>query len=291
MLVGLAFALSATAAPASKPQLKAAPKLAEKVLLDIDGQVYPQDGFPESCNDLFKGAKCPLPGYGTYHDRSVQEGDLVHSTATFTGPDGVQLVEDSWEKDGHVQKAVIDNRVLGKKSDIEIKDGKIYYQVTDRDGKVKKTDTDAEPELVVPSTVMSYVRPRFPDLLAGKEVKLKVIVPDRMDSFTFYMKKIREEKSVAGDTIMVLEMKPSSIIVRAFVDKMLFYVRPKTGEMFAFQGKSSLHRKVGDDYKDIISNTSYEYKVNSYAHAPSSVAQTKADPCTFEKNKCEVKAQ
>lgn len=274
------------------------PKPDANLLLEIDGKIFPKDSFPDSCKTLFKGVKCPAEGYGRYHSESSKQGDLIYSKTTFIGPDGLQVFEESWEKDGHVQKATIDNRVLGKKSDIEIKNGKVFYKVTDKDGSIKTSDASAEPELVVPSTVMSYVRPKFPELLAGKEVKLKVIVPDRRDSFTFYMKKIREEKSIDGDTIMVLEMKPSSIIVKAFVDQMLFYVRPKTGEMFAFEGKSSLRRKEGDKYKDIIANTAYEYKINTFSQTPATTARLKenCDPTeifnkTGKPAKCEVKAE
>lgn len=284
VLIGIlcwSAASSAGAGPVS-PQPKASPPL----LLEIEGKIFPQNRFPESCKSLFQGVKCTAESYGRYHSESLMRGDLVYSKTTFSDPEGIQVLEESWEKDGRVQKAIIDNRVLGKKSEIEIKDGKVYYKVTDRDGNVKTSDTDAEPELVVPSTVMAYVRPKFPDLMAGKEVKLKVIVPDRRDSFTFYMKKIREEKSPEGDAIMVLEMKPSSIIVKAFVDRMLFYVRPKTNEMFAFEGKSSLKLKEGDQYKDILVNTAYEYRINAYAKP-----EATPSPCDIMATKCEVKAE
>jgi hypothetical protein len=153
-----------------------------------------------------------------------------------------------------------------------VKNGKVFYKHTDKDGKTKTAEDDAEENLVVPSTVMSYIRPRFSELIAGKEIVLKIAVLDRRESFTFIMRKIREEKAIDGDTILVLEMKPSSFIIKAFVDKMTFYVRPKSGELFAFDGKSSIRRKIeqkdGDKisykYKDLMVNSTYEYKVNAF---------------------------
>jgi hypothetical protein len=275
--------------PEAQAVADAKAKAEKAILLEIDGKVYPKDSFPETCKDMFKGGKCPVASYGTYHNESRKEGDLIYSRATFSANGEDQQIEESWEKDGHVQRAVVQNNILGKKCELEVKDGKAIYKVTEKDGKVKTSEDDAESNLVVPSTIMSYVRPHFPDLMAGKEVKLKVAVLDRRESFTFYMKKLREEKSLDGKTIMVLEMTPGSIIVKAFVDKMLFYVRPEAGEMFAFEGKSALRRKEGEKYKDMLVNTAYEYKINAFNNVSTTAA--KKDDCDFTATKCEVKAE
>jgi hypothetical protein len=285
LCLSLILVTPAIAKPTWPPPAKA--KAAE-VLLEIDGKVYPKEGFPESCKSLFKGEKCAVEPYGRYHNEAVKQDDLIYSKASFIGPDGPQVIEESWEKDGKVRRAVIDNHVLHKKSELEVKDGRAYYKVTDQDGNVKTSDDEAEAYLVVPSTIMAYVRPHFGELMAGKEVKLKVAVLDRRESFTFYMKKVREEKAADGETIMVLEMTPSSLIVKAFVDKMLFYVRPKTGEMFAFEGKSALKRKEGEKYKDMVVNTSYEYKKNAFNQPTCDALEAAIGKFPA---KCEVKAQ
>jgi hypothetical protein len=90
---------------AAKPKT-AMPVIADAKLLEIDGKIFPKDSFPESCKDLFKGAKCGAESFGHYHTESVKQGDQVYSKATFTGPEGVQVIEVSWEKDGKVIKAI-----------------------------------------------------------------------------------------------------------------------------------------------------------------------------------------
>lgn len=234
------------------------------VVLEMDGRIYAKDAFPESCAGLFKGTGCTAESLGKFHNESKKEGDLVHALSTFTGPEGVQVIEESWEKDGHVQKAKIDNKVLGKQMSLEVIAGnKIRYSLTEN-GKTKTSDDDNEENLVVPSTLMSYIRPKFPQILAGEEIKIRMAVLDRQDAFTFIMKKLREEKSPSDEDILVLEMKPWSFIVKAAVSPLYFYLNPKTGEMFAFEGRSALRRKIDGKYKEMDSRVAYEYKINAF---------------------------
>lgn len=303
------FALSVALILGSVPSVFAKPapatvqsKVADTkkdVVLEINGWIYPKDTLPPACGEMLKGVKCAVDSFGKYHVESKKEGELIHNSAVFSAPEGPQVIEDSWEKNGRVQKARIENRALGKISELEVRDGKVFYKMTQADGTVKTSDDDYEENLVVPSTVMSYIRPFNDKLLAGEEVKLKVAVMDRRESFTFYMKKYKMEKGPHGEDILVLKMSPGSIIVRALVDPMYFYTNPKTGEMFAFEGRSALRRKEGDKYKELDVRAAYEYKINTFN--PLNKTTAKNDAFTTEncssgmvlgkEAKCEVKSQ
>ena len=233
------------------------------VILSIDGHIYPKDTFPAECNNMLKDVKCSVQSYGQVHIESSKEGDLIHSKQIFSDPDGPQVTEESWAKDGHVKKATLDSRALNKLMELEVVGDKVHYKVTDkRDGSVKTSEDDLDSNLVVPSTVMGYIAPKFADLQAGREVRLRVAVVDRREAFSFVIKKVREEKTASGEDVLVLQMAPTSIIVRAVVDPMYFYLKPKSGELYGFEGKSALRRKEGDKYKELIVKTSYQYNVN-----------------------------
>ncbi len=297
LLAGLFVALlgseSALAESGSRgATLRSAPE--PKLLMEIHGRIYPKDTFPAECKDLLSGGPCAAQAFGKVRMVSQLRPDgLVHATNVFTAPEGDQVIEESWEKDGRVQRAVIENRVLQKKSELEIRDGKVHYKVTDlRDHSVKTSVDDAEENLVVPSTVMSYIRPHFAELERGHEFPLKVAVLDRRDSFSFVMRRVKSGKTVAGEDFVVLEMAPVSLIVKAVVDPMQFYLKPATGELFAFEGKSALKRKKGDSYEDLKVQTVYDYKVNSYRKTVA-VKKDCSEPEWSLKGapKCEVKAQ
>jgi hypothetical protein len=238
------------------------------VSLEIMGNIYPVDQLPAGCAEILKGVKCADPSYGKFHVISKKEGGITSSVTTFSGPEGVQVTEQSWEKDGHVQKAVIENLAIRKRSELEVKDGKVFYRVTDlSDGSTKTSEDEAEENLVVPSTVMSYIKPSFHLLNEGKEIRLKVAVPDRRESYTFIMRKHQSGTTADGTEMMVLEMAPSSFIIKALVDPMYFYIKPATGEMFAFEGRSALRRKQGDSYKEMKVQTAYDYRIKVAAGA------------------------
>ena len=273
------------------PALKAQ-AVKSDLLLEILGNIYPQDQFPAECFELLKGAPCAARPFGHFHIESKKDGELVYSKTTFTAPEGDQVIEQSWEKDGHVKKAMIENRALQKNSELEVKDGKVFYKVTDmRDGSSKTSSDDWEENLVVPSTVMSYIRPSFRELGDGKEVRIKVAVLDRRESYTFTMKKIRDEKTIDGEQVMVLQMAPVSFIVKALVDPMSFYVKPRTGELYAFEGKSALRRKNGDQYQELKVRTAYEYKINTFNQVQVTKTCDSSSMIFGKDAKCEVKAQ
>jgi hypothetical protein len=159
------------------------------------------------------------------------------------------------------------------------------------DGTSKTSEDDAEENLVVPSTVMTYVRPSFQDLKAGKEVKLKVAVLDRRESFSFVMRKVESGVTSNGEEMMKLEMAPVSFIVKALVDPMYFYVKPKTGELYAFEGRSALRRKVGDQYKEMKVRTAYDYKINRYQETQVAGNCSSGKVIFGKETQCEVKAQ
>jgi hypothetical protein len=265
------------------------------LLVEVNGFIYPKDVFPTNCMGILEGAKCPAESYGRYHLEMKKQGDLVLNHVVFSGPEGPQVIEQSWEKNGKVQKAIIENRAIGKRSQLEVKNGKVFYEVVDlKDNSVKKSDDDADDNLVVPSTIMNYIALYREPISKGQTIQMKIAVLDRRDSFTFNVKKIKDGKDQTGEPTQVLEMAPASFIVKAAVDPMYFYVKANSGELFAFEGESGLRRKVGDSYEKMKVRTAYEY--TRFEDAPQKKSAKKAADCATNeifnpKNpmKCEIK--
>ncbi len=73
---------------------------------------------------------------------------------------------------------------------------------------------------------------------------------------------------------------------------MYFYVRAKSGEMFAFEGESGLRKKVGDSYEKMQVRSAYEYR-NFKSTPPSMASKRDCDPTSMftgkSPMKCEVK--
>ena len=229
------------------------------LVLEFDGDIYPKKQFPENCGELLHGGKCDAKPLGTMHLESKKEGTVVYSKSTFSDAEMLQVTEESWEEDGHVLRVSIDNNVQKKVFELEVKDNKVFYKITDKvNGSVKTSVEDAEADLVVPSTILSYIGNKLGDLAAGKEVKVKVAAIDHQEAFTFTLKKYRMEKTLSGDPVMVLELKAKSFFVRSVVDPMFLYIG-KDGELVGFEGKSPLRQKDGDKYKELTVRVGYHY--------------------------------
>jgi hypothetical protein len=248
----LFFLLTCSAWGAKLPPVEGAP--------EVLGSIYPVDQFPERCGDLLRGVECKETPFGRYKMTTRMDGEWTETVTTFSGPEGVQVTDRSWERDGRVKRAVIENLAIRKRSEIEVREGKAYYKNTDlSDGSVKTSVDEAEENLVVPSTVFPYLKPRFRELKEGKEIRLKVAVLDRLESFTFTVRRIRQDRSPGGEEILVLEMVPVSFIVKALVDPMYFYVKSEKMVLFAYEGRSALRRKRDGSYKEMKVRTAYEY--------------------------------
>jgi hypothetical protein len=228
------------------------------LVLEINGEIYSAAQFPDNCGELLHGIKCDAKPVGRMHLESKKEGSEIYSKTTFSDFEMLQVTEQSWEENGHVKRVSTENNVLKKIFELEVKNGKVFYKITDKtDGSVKTSEEDADDNLVVPSTIVRYIGDKLGDLAAGKAVKVKVAAIDREESFTFTLRKFRIEKTPSGDPVLVLELKANSFFVRSVVDPMYLYFS-KSGELVGFDGKSPLSLKVGDHYKDLIAKVGYQ---------------------------------
>jgi hypothetical protein len=256
-----------------------------EVLLELDGKIYPSDQILDQCKEMLRGSGCANAPLGYFHVEDKKEGDDNFIKASYRGPEGIQFTEEAWEKGGHVLRAVSESSIFKKLYELEVKNGKAYFKTTDQVTKsVQKSDEDAPDNLVVPATLFMYLRQHTNDLIAGKEIKIRMAALDRNESYGFTIQKTRDEKNLNGETVSVLKLSPNSIVVKAFVDPMYFYVKPATFELVAFEGKSCLRRKVGDHYQEMNSRVIYDYKIDklfkSEPCSTSDVLGTGGEKCT-----------
>lgn len=261
--LALVLAMSAHVEAAPETRLKNAPD--EPVVFKMDGKIYPFDSFPAICQKAFQGVPCNEESFGMFKVEGKQEPDgSVHSVAVFSDSQGPQVTEESWELKGKLVKAKIHNRVLGTQSSVEVHGNKLIYKTQYDDGTTKVSDADAEPHLVVSTTLMAYLRPHFAKILAGEKVQIKLAVLDRRDSFTFNIQKIKSDQTLKGESVAVLEMSPASLIVKAVVDPVRFFINLNSGALFAFEGRSALRRKVGEKYKEMEVKTLYQTQIDVF---------------------------
>jgi hypothetical protein len=148
----------------------------------------------------------------------------------------------------------------GEEGSVIRKNGKIEYTKTTKKGETKKTETGSEdwsPEIQVGPLIVRFIEEQFPKIIKGEKAKFRIAVPDILDSVGFQAFKDGEEKT--GDkTLIDVKMKPTSILIAAFVDPIHFFFDPATGKIVKMRGRMPVKKKVEGDWKDVIGLTLFE---------------------------------
>jgi hypothetical protein len=152
----------------------------------------------------------------------------------------------------------LQQKQLNESAKIEAKDGKIFFEYTDHDGKVKKDDEKWNDAFVVGATLFRHVKAHRDDLLAGKDIEMRFGVPERRESVGFKIFK-DEEKKIDGRDVIIAKMKPTSMIIAALVKPLYFYFDKADGRLLEFRGRVLPKLKDGDGWKDLDAETVYSY--------------------------------
>ncbi len=167
------------------------------------------------------------PAYLYENEKTMVDGKWVSQTR-YTDLEGKLLVEEETTYENQkVVKYLYKQFQTEEYGELNVQNGKVHYSFTKRG----ETDTEKEEvggEMIVGDNVNDTIARHWDELMAGKEVRVRFLVVEELDSFGFKFFKDKEnEKDVE------IIMKPSSFFIAAFVPEIRITVE-----------KSSLHRIV-----------------------------------------------
>ncbi len=183
------------------------------------------------------------------------KGDVLVIEKTVMKDDGKTFV--SFEQD---QKQL---KTVGK---VELRDGRIYFTFQ-RDEKLKDDDDKASADFIVTSTLVAYVQANWDGLLRGETLKARLAVLDRLETIGFQFKK-ESEKELNGVPAVVLKMKPSSMMIAAVVDPLLFTFSADGKRLLELEGRTNVKVMIDGKFKDFDGYTVYSYPEAAPAAAP-----------------------
>lgn len=105
--------------------------------------------------------------------------------------------------------------------------------------RVRKASVSRRGTMVADSGFHSFLRDRFPDLLAGKAVDFTFVVSGELDTFRFRARRV-EDRVFEGKPAVQLKVEPSTLL-RLLVDSLYILYEPGQRRMLEYRGISNLH--------------------------------------------------
>lgn len=148
--------------------------------------------------------------------------------------------------------------LFGETGKIERKDGKILMSYRTPKGE-KTARLNWKPHYVIGPTIPEYVRAHWDEIMAGKSVDVKMIVAERLESFSFRLVKGPEVKFIGLDGVKVL-FKPSNRMVRMVVEPVELTFDRQNRRTLRIAGRSLVRKKIGEKWADLRGDMVFEYE-------------------------------
>jgi len=148
--------------------------------------------------------------------------------------------------------------IFGEAGKIERKDGKILMSYRTPTSK-KTARLNWKPNYVIGPTIPDYVRAHWDEIMAGKSVDVKMIVAERLESFSFQFVKGPEVKFNGLNGVKVL-FKPNNRVVRMVVEPVELIFDRQTRRTLRIAGRSLARKKIGEEWADLRGDMVFEYE-------------------------------
>lgn len=215
----------------------------------------PSNGFLGEIYRL-KGDRSQPFAYQTQTKLKNEEKETVENT--FTSPAGEVL---AIERAEFVAEKIIryeqDQKQLATMGVVEVKNEEVHFSFT-KNGKTKTAKEKWTSEFVVGPSVVAYLQKNWSQLMNGGAVNSRLGVVDRLETVGFTFKK-EKELVLNGEKVVQLKMKPSSFLISALVDPLLFSFKADGSRLVELDGRAVVKEKVGEKAKDFDAHTIYKW--------------------------------
>jgi hypothetical protein len=146
----------------------------------------------------------------------------------------------------------------GADGQVEVRNGRAFFTYT-KGGKTKTDDEAIKGNLVVGPTIPLLMIEHWSEITSGKKVEARMAVLDRLETVGFEFSKEKEEM-LGGEKVIVIKMRPSSLLIAALVSPLHFYANLEGTKIREVHGRTHLKLKDGDGWKDLDAETVYDFK-------------------------------
>lgn len=193
-----------------------------------------------------------------YKNEIKEANGYLQAMAQFTDLSGQAVVTESSERQGFkIKRYEVDHRQTGRKGAIIVEGDQVVFQYEENGKKKSPEKEKLVDNFVVGQTLAPYVASRWQELLAGKTVDIRFGVWDRQETVGFSLFKVGQEK-LEGRDVVLLKFKPTSFVIAALVDPVIFKFSTDGKELVGMVGRVSPKQKIGDKWKDLDAEVIYK---------------------------------
>ncbi len=123
-----------------------------------------------------------------------------------------------------------------------------------------KTRTEPlRPDTLISDMLAPFFQDHWQEIVRGDEIRCRYIVPQRRETIGFSIEK-QSEFVRDGRKLLQVKMSPSSLIISALVDPLIFTIE-KDGarHVLEYTGRTTLKVKDGNDWKDLTGVTVFDW--------------------------------
>lgn len=185
-------------------------------------------------------------------------GDIHKADAQFVDPSGVVAVTETSERQGiQLKHYEIDHKQTGRKGSIVVDGKKVLFNFEENGKKKSEEKEDLKDNFVVGHTLVAYVSGKWKEIMDGKTIDIRYGVWDRQETVGFSLFKVGQEK-LDGKDVVLLKFKPTSFIIAALVDPVIFKFSTDGKELMGMVGRVAPKRKDGNKWKDLDAEVIYK---------------------------------
>lgn len=187
----------------------------------------------------------------------TDDGATQKADAQFNTEAGDIVVRETSERQGtSLKRYDVDHRQTARKGSIVVEGDKITFNF-EENGKAKSPETEKLPaNFVVGHTLAPYVASHWKELSGGQSIDIRFGVWDRQETVGFTLSKVGQEK-LNGKDAVILKFKPTSFVIAALVDPVLFKFSTDGKELLGMVGRVAPKRKDGNKWRDLDAEVIY----------------------------------
>jgi len=219
----------------------------------------------EHGDTIYFGRVFPLEGSGGepmyVYERRVarsERGSLsTHITRTARGR--VVMADAATHHDDYtlVEYTLLGNQ-LGQRGSIRVEGEQLRFELEDARGHRSAVEQNDDSVVVGPTLVGTIVR-HLHALRSGSVISVRMAVLDRLETLAFELEAIQ-----APSDLTRVRMRPSSLVLAALIDPIVFTFRSDTSKLVRLEGRVPPKQRVGEWLKDLDARVEYGFVAAEY---------------------------